>query len=72
MVLDGSARVDKIIESALAWDVMGGVARRAWAGNAHSIETSALYNERTQGKITLPYLADPGLIQSVMAAQKRS
>jgi len=51
---------------------MGGVARRAWAGNAHSIETSALYNEQTQGKITLPYLADPGLIQSVMAAQKKS
>ncbi len=31
LVLDGSKRVDEIIVSALSWDVMGGVARRAWA-----------------------------------------
>jgi len=39
LVLDGSARVDHIIQSALDWDVMGGVARRAWARNEHAMET---------------------------------
>ena len=38
LVLDGSQRVDEIIRSALLWDVMGGVARRSWARNEHSIE----------------------------------
>ncbi|MEG2936079.1 MAG: urocanate hydratase, partial [Clostridium sp.] len=40
LVLDGSERVDNIIRLSMAWDVMGGVARRAWARNPHSIETS--------------------------------
>jgi urocanate hydratase len=70
LLLDGSEEVDRIIDSALPWDVMGGVARRAWAGNAHSIETSALYNEKSQGHITLPHLADPELLRSVMAGVK--
>jgi urocanate hydratase len=34
LVLDGSEiRVDAIIRQAMPWDVMGGVARRAWARN---------------------------------------
>ena len=33
LVLDGSPRVDEIIRRAIPWDVMGGVARRAWARN---------------------------------------
>ena len=39
MVLDGSNRVDEILRSAMLWDVMGGVARRAWARNRHALET---------------------------------
>jgi urocanate hydratase len=39
LVLDGSERVDGIIHRAIPWDVMGGVARRAWARNEASIET---------------------------------
>ncbi|OQB48118.1 MAG: Urocanate hydratase [Firmicutes bacterium ADurb.Bin153] len=60
LVLDGSRRVDAIIESAMMWDVMGGVARRAWARNPASIETSAEYNRKYEGKghITIPYVAD--------------
>ncbi|GAF38234.1 urocanate hydratase [Agrilactobacillus composti DSM 18527 = JCM 14202] len=30
LVLDGSQRVDAIIQSSILWDVMGGVARRNW------------------------------------------
>ena len=46
LVLDGSERIDNIIKSSMAWDVMGGVARRAWARNPHSIETSMDYNKK--------------------------
>ncbi|NLT35540.1 MAG: urocanate hydratase [Gaiellales bacterium] len=44
LVLDGSERVDGIIRSALEWDVMGGVARRAWARNQAALETAAAWN----------------------------
>jgi urocanate hydratase len=44
LVLDGSERVDAIIRSALEWDVMGGVARRAWARNEAAVETAAAWN----------------------------
>ncbi len=68
LVLDGSERVDNIIKSSMAWDVMGGVARRAWARNPHSIETSMEYNEKNQGTdhITLPYIPKDELIKSVI------
>ncbi len=64
LVLDGSRRIDKIIETAFPWDVMGGVSRRSWARNEHSIETCIEYNEKNYGSdhITLPYLTDETLI----------
>ena len=70
LVLDGSARVDAIIRSAMMWDVMSGVARRSWARNPHSMETAALYNETHSGtaQITLPYLVDPAVIDSAVDA----
>jgi urocanate hydratase len=60
LVLDGSERVDNVIRRAIPWDVMGGVARRAWARNEASIETCIHYNELRGGSdhVTLPYLAD--------------
>ncbi|MBE9542373.1 MAG: urocanate hydratase, partial [Proteobacteria bacterium] len=68
-VLDGSERVDSIIKRAIPWDVMGGVARRAWARNEHSIETSIKYNELRQGAdhITLPFIPDENLIKDLVA-----
>lgn len=68
LVLDGSERVDDIIKSSMAWDVMGGVARRAWARNPHSIETSIEYNQKhsSTDHITLPYITDENLISSVV------
>ena len=58
LVLDGSERVDEILRNAMLWDVMGGVARRAWAGNEHAIETAVEYNEKMKGTddITIPFL----------------
>jgi urocanate hydratase len=68
LVLDGSYRVDKILENAMLWDVMGGVARRSWARNPASIETVKEYNKIMEGKdeITLPYLADNELIKGIV------
>jgi urocanate hydratase len=64
LVLNGSDRVDDVIKQAIPWDVMGGVARRAWAGNRNSIETSVAYNElrRDSDHITLPFMADEEMV----------
>ena len=68
MVLDGSERVDRILSTAMPWDVMGGVARRAWARNENSITTSIEYNKVhcETDQITLPYLADDELVQDLV------
>ncbi|MBW1695363.1 MAG: urocanate hydratase [Deltaproteobacteria bacterium] len=69
LVLDGSKRVDRIIRTAVAWDVMGGVARRAWAGNENSIKTAIQYNKdrKDTDHITLPYIADADMVKSLVA-----
>ncbi len=69
LVLDGSERVDAIIRSAMLWDVMGGVARRSWARNEHSVETSARFNRDYAGRghITLPYIVEDALIARTVA-----
>lgn len=67
MVLDGSSRVDNILSSAMLWDVMGGVARRAWARNPHAIETSEAFNNSTNKyHITLPYIPEEELIRQTI------
>ncbi|MEG1801832.1 MAG: urocanate hydratase [Lachnospiraceae bacterium] len=67
LVLDGSPRVDDILNKAIPWDTMIGVSRRSWARCEHSIETAAEYNKITNGTdhISLPYIADDTLIDSV-------
>ncbi|MEL7568665.1 MAG: urocanate hydratase, partial [Dehalobacterium sp.] len=69
LVLDGSARVDNIIKSALLWDVMGGVARRSWARNINSIETSINFNRNYAASvhITIPYIPNQELIDQLVA-----
>jgi len=68
LVLDGSERVDTIIKMAMPWDVMGGVARRAWARNEHAIEVCAEYNTEHSdlGHVTLPYFVDESIIEKVV------
>ncbi len=68
LVLDGSERVDTIIKNAIPWDVMGGVARRAWARNENSIKTGIEYNIKGAGRyhITLPYIPDEGLVKNLV------
>ena len=68
MVLDGSERVDFILERAFPWDVMCGVARRAWARNPNSIETAIEFNQKfaETDHITLPFVADEDFIKKVV------
>lgn len=72
LVLDGSERVDEIISTSMPWDVMGGVARRAWARNKNAIETSIEFNRSAGGKshITLPYMVEQELIDRVLKSVK--
>ena len=67
-VLDGSRRIDEILVNALAWDVMGGVARRAWARNENALSTVMEYNQKSEGRdqLTLPYLVDDQLIEDLL------
>ena len=68
LLLDGSERVDKILHSAMMWDVMGGVARRNWARNENAVETSVAYNANYEGKghITIPYLVEDSIIDETV------
>ena len=69
LVLDGSKRIDKIIRSAMSWDVMGGVARRNWARNPNAMSVAMEYNlENTNSdQITIPYIPDEELVKTAVA-----
>jgi urocanate hydratase len=68
LVLDGSRAKDRVIRSGLEWDVMNGIARRAWARNGNALETAASWNLRNpeRGHITLPFLADDAWIDDLV------
>ncbi|MCD6482327.1 MAG: urocanate hydratase [Candidatus Izimaplasma sp.] len=67
LVLDGSNRIDEILKTAMLFDVMGGVSRRAWARNSHAIETSEKYNKLDNNShVTIPYIADNSLINDIV------
>ena len=69
LVLDGSDRVERILDSALEWDAMSGVSRRAWARNTNAIETIDLWNneQADRGHITAPIVADLSLVEDIVA-----
>jgi urocanate hydratase len=68
LVLDGSDRVDRILDTALEWDVMGGVARRAWARNPNAIETVDAWNAAnvSRGHVTVPRIATADLLDRLL------
>ncbi len=73
MVLDGSERVDTILQMAIPWDVMVGVSRRAWAMNEHAIQTAEEYNEQfiDSDCITLPYAAGDDTVKKALRGKKQ-
>ncbi len=68
LVLDGSERVDRILDTALEWDVMSGVSRRAWARNPNALETVAEWNVANAGRghVTVPHLADDAMLEALV------
>jgi urocanate hydratase len=52
----------------MPWDTMVGVARRSWARNEHSIETSIKYNKefKDTDHITIPFLVNEDLIKELV------
>ena len=69
MLLDGSEQTDKILRSAMMWDVLGGVARRAWARCEHAIEVSREVNTNYKGSyhITLPFIPDEDIVVNTVS-----
>jgi len=69
LVLDGSERIDRIIDRAIPWDVLVGVARRSWARNSGAMEVAREVNEklRQDYHITLPYIPDDNLVFETVA-----
>jgi len=69
LVLDGSDQKDHIIRSAMEWDVMNGISRRAWARNPNALEVAQNWNHQNhqRGHITLPYLADNNLVNQIVS-----
>ena len=71
MVIDGSDEADKKIKSMLFWDVNNGISRRSWARNQGAIFTiKRAMESNPQLKVTLPNLADDGLIDEVFGELK--
>ena len=68
LVLDGSEKVDNIIQNAIEWDVMGGIARRSWARNPHAFETAYDWNvkNKEKGHITLPFIAESKFLDRLL------
>ena len=68
LVLDGSEAKDRIIRSAMEWDVMNGISRRSWARNPNAVEVVGEWNRdnKDRGHITLPYMAEEGLVEGIV------
>jgi urocanate hydratase len=67
LVLDGSERVNQIIQSAIDWDVSCGIARRAWARNKNALETAREWNKtHDNGHITLPNLTNDAFLEKII------
>ncbi|MCL2611006.1 MAG: urocanate hydratase [Defluviitaleaceae bacterium] len=66
LVLDGTELKDMIIKHAISFDVVNGIARRAWAGNENAIEVISEYNRVGKGLVTIPQLADEVLLNNIL------
>lgn len=66
LVLDGSNDADRRLKSMLYWDVNNGISRRSWARNDGAIfAIKRAMESQPNLKITIPNIADDGLIDSI-------
>ena len=64
MLIDGSEKSEKNIESMLFWDVNNGIARRNWARNPGAIDQIKRAMKKNNNlKVTLPNLVDDNLLK---------
>jgi urocanate hydratase len=67
LLLDGSARSEKNLQSMIDWDVNNGIARRAWARNQGALEAISFAMQRDSNlQVTIPFLADDELITKAL------
>ena len=66
MLIDGSDKSKRDIESMLFWDVNNGIARRNWARNKGAIDQiSRAMEKNSKLKVTLPNLVDDNLLENL-------
>jgi urocanate hydratase len=66
MLLDGTPDSERRLLSMLHWDVNNGIARRSWARNKEAVFTiRRAMEQEAKLKVTLPHLADDGLIEQL-------
>ena len=66
MLIDGTEKSEKNIESMLFWDVNNGIARRNWARNKGAInQISRAMQKNPKLKVTLPNLVDDKLLENI-------
>ncbi len=67
MVLDGSKETDEILKTAMTYDVMAGVSRRAWAQNPHALEAARAFQKNHPDTIiTEPFAAKDDMIEDLV------
>ena len=66
MLVDGTKKSERDIESMLFWDVNNGIARRNWARNQGAIDQiSRAMKKNPNLKVTLPNLVDDNLLENL-------
>ena len=66
MLIDGTKKSERDIESMLFWDVNNGIARRNWARNRGAIDQiSRAMKKNPNLKVTLPNLVDDNLLENL-------
>jgi urocanate hydratase len=67
LVLDGSAETDRRLRSMLSWDVLNGIARRAWARNDGAVWTAQRAMQTNEAlQITIPEVPREDLVQKAV------
>jgi urocanate hydratase len=67
MVLDGSKRAKRNLESMLFWDVNNGIARRNWARNEHAMSTiKRAMKDNPQLEVNIPNLVDDDILDGLI------
>lgn len=67
MVIDGSSQSETNIQEMLYWDVMNGIARRAWARNEGALKTAEkAMTLCPELKITMPVIVDEKILEKII------